>query len=241
VQKARILLFDIETTPNISYTWGRYEQNVIAVKTDWRILCVAYKWLGSSGVHFLTTQNKKDDKELCESLHKLLQQSDVVVAHNGDEFDVKKSKARFLVHGLKPIKHLATVDTKKVAKSAFRFDSNKLDDLGATLKLGRKKKHTGFDLWLGCMKDDPASWRLMEKYNRQDVILLERVYLKLRPWMKTHPSISALDGRKDCPKCGSSHVHSEGVRANSTTLSRQMHCISCNGWYLIPIRRVKEL
>ena len=32
--KQRILLFDIETSPLISYTWGIWEQDVIEVKEE---------------------------------------------------------------------------------------------------------------------------------------------------------------------------------------------------------------
>lgn len=232
---AKVLLFDIETTPNVSYTWGVYEQDVIQVREPWRILCVAYKWLHEDKIHFLSTKGQKDDKSLCKKLYDILSCADVIVAHNGDAFDIKKSCARFLVHGLPALKHLSSIDTKKEAKRRFNFCSNKLNDLGELLGLGKKEKHTGFDLWLGCMSNDADSWSLMERYNKQDVRLLEKVYLKLRPWIRSHPLMR--DDRDGCPKCGSDRVQSRGTRRNAASISRQMWCRDCDGWYVIPIKR----
>ncbi|NDA64053.1 MAG: hypothetical protein EBX50_18810 [Chitinophagia bacterium] len=236
--KPKVLLFDIETAPNLAYVWGKYEQDVIAFKSEWYLLSVAYKWLGDNEVHCLTIKGKKgNDKKLAKKLRDLFDKADVIIAHNGDAFDIKKAKARFVFHGLKPPSQFATVDTYKVAKRYFNFNSNKLNDLGLYLNLGQKIKHTGFDLWLGCMRDDKASWKLLERYNKQDVLLLEKVYNTLLPWMERHPNMALLTDRKGCPKCGSTQVHKDGVRANSSTLQQQWRCKSCKGYYLTRLQR----
>lgn len=236
--KPKVLFFDIETAPNLAYVWGKYEQDVIAFKSEWYLLSVAYKWLGDNEVHCLTIKGKKgDDKKLAKKLRDLFDKADVIIAHNGDAFDIKKAKARFVFHGLKPPSQFATVDTYKVAKRYFNFNSNKLNDLGLYLNLGEKVKHTGFDLWLGCMRDDKASWKLLERYNKQDVLLLEKVYNTLLPWMERHPNMALLTDRKGCPKCGSTQVHKDGVRANSSTLQQQWRCKSCKGYYLTRLQR----
>lgn len=231
--KPKVLLFDIETAPNLAYVWGKYEQDVIAFKSEWYILSVAYKWLGEKEIHCLTIQGRKgNDKILVTKLRELFHQADVVIAHNGDAFDIKKARARFIFHGLKPPSQFATVDTYKVAKRYFNFNSNKLNDLGIYLKVGEKVKHTGFDLWLGCMQDKAKSWSLLKKYNKQDVALLERVYNKLLPWMDKHPHMALLEDRKGCPKCGSSEVIKDGIRANSMSIQQQWFCKACEGYYL---------
>lgn len=236
--KPKVLFFDIETAPNLAYVWGKYEQDVIAFEAEWYLLSVAYKWMGDDEIHCITIQGKNgDDRKLAKKLRDLFDKADIVIAHNGDAFDIKKARARFAFHGLKPPSHFATVDTYKVAKRYFNFNSNKLNDLGKYLKVGQKVKHTGFDLWLGCMNDNRASWELLKEYNKQDVALLERVYNKLLPWMDRHPNMALLNDRKGCPKCGSSSVHKDGVRANSTTLQQQWRCKSCKGYYLTRLSR----
>lgn len=230
--KRKILLFDIETAPNLAYVWGKYEQDVIAFKEEWHLLSFAYKWLGEPSVHCITMQGQKNDKQLATKLRDLFNEADVVIAHNGDAFDIKKARARFAAHNLKPPSTFSTVDTLKVARKLFNLNSCKLNDLGLYFKLGEKVKHTGFDLWLGCLRNDRASWKLLEKYNKQDVTLLEKVYNKLLPWMERHPNVALLEGRKGCPKCGSVNVVKDGVRANSVALQQQWKCKDCHGYYL---------
>jgi len=231
--KPKVLFFDIETAPNLAYVWGKYEQDVIAFVNEFHLLSFAYKWLGSDKVYCETIKGQGgDDRKLAKKLRDLLDQADVVVAHNGDAFDIKKARARFVFHGLKPPSQFATVDTLKVAKRYFNFNSNRLNDLGIYLKVGEKVKHTGFDLWLGCLKENKKSWKLLEKYNKQDVTLLERVYHKLLPWMDRHPNMALLSEKVGCPKCGSSKVKKAGIRANSMSLQQQWQCKSCKGYYL---------
>ncbi|NBU33837.1 hypothetical protein EBZ38_03330 [bacterium] len=231
--KPKVLFFDIETAPNLAYVWGKYEQDVIAFVNEFHLLSFAYKWLGSDKVKCETIKGQGgDDKKLAKKLRDLFDQADIVIAHNGDSFDIKKARARFVFHGLKPPSQFATVDTLKVARKYFSFNSNRLNDLGIYLKVGEKVKHTGFDLWLGCLKDNKKSWKLLEKYNKQDVSLLEKVYHKLLPWMERHPNMALLQDRDGCPKCGSKHVHKDGVYANSMSLQQRWECQKCHGKFL---------
>ena len=132
---------------------------------------------------------------------------------------------------------MASVDTKKLAKSRFAFNSNTLGDLGRYLGVGGKLKHAGFGMWLGCMGGDAKAWRMMRLYNRQDVLLLERVYEKLKPYAINHPSLSAISERDGCPICGSGNVIRKGIRANASGIRQQMKCKCCGGWYLTRYRK----
>src|SRR3990167_899332 len=224
-EKPQIALFDIETTPNLGWTWGKYEQDVIEFEQQSYMLCFSVKWLNSPKIEtyslpdFSTWQKevkdksriwyKHDDKELVMKLWQVMGEADVIVAHNGNDFDLKYTRGRMLVHELNPPPESKTVDTLKLARRHFKFPSNKLDDIGRDLDVGRKLPHTGFHLWLGCMRGDPDCWKLMQRYNKQDVALLERVYLKIRPWATNHPNINIFKEEPPptaCPKCGSSHI-----------------------------------
>lgn len=238
----RILFYDIETFPNVSYTWGKWEQNVLSFKEEWSLASVAYKWGSEKRVHCIARCDFPDttDRTVVKKLHELFKSADVLVAHNGNSFDLKKMNARFLYHKLKPPKIPATIDTKLVAKRYFNLNSNSLNDIGVHLKLGEKVKHSGFDLWLGCMSGDKKSWALMKKYNRQDVVLLEKVYLEMKPWIQNHPNMGLLRHIKDgCPGCGGLEVYRRGIRANHRTLSQQWNCKTCGTWFLTPYKRAK--
>jgi len=225
----RILFFDIEISPNVSYTWpGKYELNVIAFKKEWEIMSIAWKWEGEKTRSLCNGDiGDKDDRKLCIVLHGLLDEADVVVGQNSDAFDIKKAKVRFLYHGLPPVKKLCSIDTKKIAKREFSFNSNSLDDLGNYLGVGRKIKHEGFDLWLKCLAGDKEAWRKMKLYNANDVDLLYRVYQKLKPWTQNHPNIALMSDVTGCPNCGHTEFGSHGIRYTQTRKYRRLVCKSC--------------
>lgn len=234
MSKAKILIYDIETSPNISYTWAMYEQNVIQFKKEWELLSFSYKWLDEKKVECVTRLDFRDksDKSITKALWKVLNEANVVVAHNGKAFDNKKAQAKFVEHGLSPVSPFTTVDTREIARAHFKFNSNKLDDLGKLLGVGRKIRiEEGFDLWLKCMDGNKKAFAKMAEYNKQDVVLLEKVYKKLLPWMKTHPNLANLEGRPEaCPKCGGLELQSRGTHCNTTTRYQRFQCKSCGGW-----------
>jgi uncharacterized protein YprB with RNaseH-like and TPR domain len=236
----KILFIDIETAPIMGLSWQIYDTNLMHVLEPTFMLCFAYKWLGKSKVHTKSlrdypgyTKNKKSDKALVKDLWELLDEADVVVAHNGDAFDIKKTNARFLVHGLQPPTPYKTVDTLKIARRHFKFDSNKLDNIGGYLNLGRKLPHTGKHLWLGCMNGDDAAWDVMCRYNAQDVRLLELVYDRLKAWSPSHPILTAIAPQKQtaCPTCLSFNVQRRGWRVNKVKKVPRFQCQGCGTWF----------
>lgn len=235
---AKITLLDIETSPNISYTWGMWEQNVIAFEEEWGILCYGHKELYEEQVHIVSRRDfkgyKKDlksDYAVCERLHQLLDASDVVIAHNGDRFDIRKINARLLFHGFDPPSPYQTIDTLKIARRHFAFNSNKLNDLAVHLHLGEKEKHAGFETWLGCMRGDPGAWEVMENYCGGDVNLLEDVYIKIRPWAEGTPNLAFLNDLPDgCAHCGCINLSRQGTRKTKTLSYYRYQCGDCGGW-----------
>lgn len=236
--KPKILLFDIETAPAKGWFWGVWETNVIEVEEHGYMLSWSAKWLDEKRVITRTLAdyrghkaNSSNDKKLVQELAELIDTADLVIAHNGDRFDILTTNTRMLVNGLKPLSPAKTVDTLKVARNKFKFMSNKLDDLANILGIGRKLPHTGKNLWFGCMNNDPKSWAIMRKYNEQDVRLLEAVYLKMLPWITKHPVLSHEHGLKcSNPTCGSTHLQKRGFQRTETTLKQRYQCQSCGKW-----------
>lgn len=230
-KKTKILLFDIETAPNLGYIWGKYEQNVIEYEQEWYMLCFAAKWLGDEETFVYRNTEHENDLDTVRELWKLFDEADIIIAHNGDDFDIKKSNARFIAHGMTPPSPYQTIDTKKVAKRYFKFNSNKLDDLGNLLGLGRKIDTGGFELWKGCMLGDKASWDLMCEYNIQDVELLEKVYLKMLPWITNHPNLNLTEGTVcNCPNCFGTNMVKHKLRPSRTGLRQQYQCMDCGAY-----------
>ena len=208
----KILLFDIETAPNLVYTWGLFKQNIAInqIERSWYILCWAAKWLFSDKVLFdvLSPEDaeKGQDELVTRSIWDLLNKADIVIAHNLYGFDKKRVQAKFVEYKLPPPEPYQMIDTLHVAKS-FDFTSRKLDYLGGLL-VGSKKIKTDFDLWRDCMGGDRTALKQMVTYCKQDVKLLEEVYLELRPWIKSHPNVGLYqesDGMY-CSNCGSTEL-----------------------------------
>ncbi len=234
----RILLYDIETTPIIGYTWGKWQQNVIDIQDDWHILCFAWKWLGEDETHIVSqrqfersyARNRKDDRQVVQELHRLFAESDIRVAHNGDKFDEKKVKSRFALHNLGNVPHAHTIDTVKVSRRHFAETSHSLNDVCRRHGIGKKIPHQGFDLWLGCMAGLDEAWDTMEKYNVQDIALLEGYYLFLRNggWMDQHPNVAIISGDLDgCKACGSHRLQKRGTRKTTAHRYQQYQCQEC--------------
>jgi len=237
-QQIKILLLDIETSPNLGYCWGKYQQDIIQFNKEWFILCFSAKWLDTRGMitqclpdYDLYKKDTENDKELIKDLWKLLDAADVVIAHNGDKFDLKKINSRFVFHGLLPPSPYKSIDTLKMAKRYFGFTSNRLGDLVKTLSIDGGKLDTGgFTLWLKCLSGDLVAWKKMTQYNKRDVELLEQVYLKLKPWDKLHPNMGVHSEERVCSRCGSSRLQSRGLYTSKTLIYNRFWCADCGGW-----------
>jgi DNA polymerase III epsilon subunit-like protein len=234
----RIAYMDIETAPNLSWVWGKYEQNALDTLIPSYFLCFAWKWADEKKIttyalpDYPTYKKNKDcDKALVKDLWKLFDEADIIIAHNGDRFDVKKTYARFIYHGLKPPSPFQTIDTLKVARRHFAFDSNKLDDLGKILKVGKKLPHTGFHLWRSCMEGCAKAWKKMRDYNAQDVRLLELVDKRLMPWQKNRPDMRLFNNSDGCPVCESDDIQKRGYSYAKTTKRQRYNCLECGHWF----------
>lgn len=227
----KILLLDIETSPNLAYVWGVFKQNVAVnqIAQSGAVLCWAAKWHDSETILFDSVK-KSGELRMLSRVHKLMDEADAVVHYNGKAFDVPTLNREFLRLGLTPPSPVRHIDLLHVARHHFRFVSNKLDYVSRYLGLGEKEHHDGFETWLGCMRGDKEAWRLMEQYNRQDVALLARLYLRFLPWIDRHPSHGAVDDEPVCPKCGSHDLKQRGHAYTSVHKYRRYVCVGCGGW-----------
>jgi hypothetical protein len=234
----KILFLDIETQPDLVWTWGVYEENAIAVKQHWQCLSFSAKWRGGKHItkglpDYAGYKPGGDDRKLMEDVWKLLDEADMVVAHNGAGFDIKKLNARFIAHGMTPPSPYALVDTKREVKNVAGFSSNKLDWLCQQLDLGRKlEKPGGWELWLKCMAGDKAAWKTMLEYNKHDVVLLEKLYELIAPWIRQPNAGLYTDEKMRCPNpmCGSMKLQRRGTARNRTRAYARFQCIACGAW-----------
>lgn len=227
----KILLLDIETSPNLAHVWGVWQQNIglPQLLESSRTICYSAKWLGENEVVFDSVMNNSH-KKMLKGIHTLMDEADAIVHYNGTKFDVPTLNKEFLLAGMPPPSPAKNIDLLQVAKKQFRFVSNKLDYVAQQLKLGKKTSHEGHELWVKCLAKDKEAWAKMEEYNRNDVVLLEKVYYKFLPWIKQHINYSAVLGERVCPNCGSERLQSRGFGYTRLGKYRRYQCTSCGHW-----------
>lgn len=233
--KPKILILDIETLPIQVYSWGIFKQvlsdNMII--KDSCVLSWAAKWFGKSTIlgDVLTPKEAiiRDDKRILKGMHSLLEECDVVIAHNGDNFDVKILNGRFLLNGMTPPSPYQTIDTLKQSRKNFKLTTNKLNYISKLL-FRKEKLSTNFDLWRRCDNGNSEALSYMFEYNKEDVVLLENVYKILLPWIKNHPNHSLYRTEFVCVNCGSEDIEESGHTYTSTGKYKVFRCNSCGGF-----------
>lgn len=236
VKGPRILILDIETTPMQAYVWKRWKENVSLDQTiaEWFMICWSAKWLGEEETFgdCCTPDEmlEEDDMRICYSLWNVLNEADIVIAHNGSHFDIPMINSRFAIHGFLPSSPYRQIDTLDVAKKSFKFSSNKLDALAGYFNIEHKDP-TDFKLWKACMEGDQEALNYMFSYNKKDVEILEQVYYKIRPWIKNHPNLATINMTEEllCPICGSHNVVPIPGKFSGTAVSQYQvyRCKDC--------------
>lgn len=227
----KVLLLDIESAPNTAYVWGLWKENIPIdrlIESSF-MLCWAAKWLDSDEIMF--GDYLSGNEHMLSQIHQLLDEAEGVVHFNGSRFDIPVLNKEFLVHGFNPPSPYIETDLYRVAKNRFRFPSNKLDYIAQRLGVGKKVKHAGMGLWIRCMEGDVEAMRDMQKYNEQDVRILEGVYKKMLPWIHRHANMSLDQRGVACPRCGSYKVHKRGTAYTGAMAYQRMQCQDCGGWF----------
>lgn len=246
VKSPQILVFDIETAPIVSYTWGLFDQNVglNQVKQDWSVLSWSAKWFqresdktvfGTTNAVYYQDNSKekdlRDDKKTLAGIHALLSKADVVITQNGKSFDQKKLNARFILQGFKPVSGFKHIDTKEIAFRKFGFTSNKLEYMTDKLCVKYKKqdhaKFPGFTLWAECLKGNKAAWREMKKYNIHDVLATEELYNKFMAWDTSLNLNVYTDYLSNTCSCGSSDFQKNGFQFTPNGKYQRYCCAKC--------------
>lgn len=228
----KILHLDIETAPTTAYVWGMWEQNVAMnqiIKPGY-VLSFAAKWNGSDEVLF-NSIHRSSKRQFLIAVHQLLTEADVVVHYNGKKFDIPTLNREFVLIGLLPPASYKQVDLLQVVRKHFKFPHNKLDYVAKALGCGGKKKHAGFEMWVDCMNGDEDAWAKMQEYNVEDVIILERLYNKLLPWISNHPNYGLYNDVADvCPNCGGHHLERRGFSHTAAGKYQRYQCKDCGSW-----------
>ena len=238
MSKPNILVFDIETSPITGYVWNLWDQNLglAQIKEDWSILGWAAKWYGDpeSKMMYMDTSKKRDvrdDKDVVKGLWELLDKADIVIAQNGNKFDIKKFNARAVIHGLPPVSHYRSTDTYKESKKVFSFSSHSLEYMSQALNKKYKKlkheRYPGFELWKAVLNGDKQAWGDMKTYCIQDVLATEELYTTIQGWIKTQNLATFFDDAEIRCVCSSTNLHKKGFIYTDAGKFQGYKCTAC--------------
>ncbi|MBF7012527.1 ribonuclease H-like domain-containing protein [Novosphingobium resinovorum] len=223
-------MLDIETKPATAYVWGFWDQRVGAeqVIAPGGTICVGAKFVGDKQ-SFLFSEWEHGHQGMLEGIHALMDQADALITYNGDKFDLPILNGEFALAGMTPPAPATSIDVFKSVRR-LKLGIHKLGYVGPRFGLGNKLTHEGFGLWKGVMNGDPKSQKKMARYCVQDVKLLEKLYLRVLPYITNHPHLVGQPAHT-CPACSSTKLHSRGWRRTRTMQVQRLQCQDCGSWH----------
>lgn len=232
---------DIETTPLIVKTWSMWKTTIqpANIVQDRGILCIGWKKVGAGKrASSVRVGADKTERQMLSEWRAAIDDADILIGHNLAHFDLKHITAKLIEHDLPPLQKLNVIDTLAEVKKVAKFSSNRLDFLCGKL-LNEHKLDTDMELWDACMAGDESALERMARYCRHDVEITERLYVRLRPYMKNHPNIAETDSA-NCPRCNSEIATVRKVYRTKNGQERaHLHCTACMAPFTIAARSEK--
>lgn len=240
-EKAKILIYDLEVSTTKleveTYSLKQYSPYLSHkdIVRDYAIHGVAYKWLGDEFTKCISVSPRApfNDEMIVRTFHDIVSQADIIIGHNVDQFDIKKLNTRFLKYDLPSIPKVQSIDTLKVARKHFKLTSNSLSYLAKFLDLDIEKDESPD--WEAIRSGDATALEYMRKYNKRDVEVTEKIYLRLRSWMDNHPNLNTIAPIKDvsgapvmcCDTCQSPRLVKNGFKYNKNSVFQKWSCKDC--------------
>lgn len=135
---------------------------------------------------------RSNDKELVTDILASLEEADIIIAHNGQAFDMPFLRTRALIHGLPPVHPRKLIDPVLLARRVFRFHSNRLDAIAQMLDTECDKTPLSPKYWIRAMGDgDKECLDYIMEHNIADVYVLEEVARKVMPYIKQIDAIGS--------------------------------------------------
>jgi len=258
IHHPQLTFFDIETSENQGRFWRPgYKVNLSPSNIDVERVILTASWAhqgenyvyNSGQLKFHKTKTGQyryipDDKYVIQEIVEGLANTDVLVHHNGDKFDLPWLNGRAAYHRIDGVGPIRTIDTLKLAKRLWNLNSYRLDYIGQYLGLGNKIK-TEYELWRDVLHGDKDAYKRMRDYCDGDVKLLEKVYEVMERYNTAYIKSNEVEGYDSpCPFCKGTNKQRRGYRHNLKTYRRIYQCVSeledgnrCSKWLVSTLRR----
>ena len=240
--EAKILLYDIECTGSLGWSYGLFQSNMHHVEVYPIILSFSYGWYDSRSITHHQVKIKfqdlfngkalKEEKRIMVILRDLFDKADMVMGHNSNGFDNKMAMAAFIKHRISPPSPFKNLDTLVMSK-AGRFASHSLQNLCNVLGIKGKTDVKHGSIWRDFVDGKRLARKQMEEYNDQDVDILYDVYKLLRPYARVHPNMNMYNDKPfSCTRCGGTRLQSRGTKKTDVATYRNYYCLNkeCGAW-----------
>jgi uncharacterized protein YprB with RNaseH-like and TPR domain len=224
VAKPKVLLFDLETT-NLAANFGV-------------ILCGAWKELSERKIHHVSVldsptfdKDPTNDRLVVKTMAEALSEADVIVGWYSQKFDFPFLQTRLLAHGMPPMPPIPHVDGWRIARYKMRLNSNRLASASAFLGVEEKTPLSG-PIWIKAAAGNRRSIKYVIEHCRQDIVVLEQVYRRIRPLSVAHPNTNVINDLADgCPVCGAvGRLQKRGWSIARVSRHQRYCCRECGAW-----------
>lgn len=248
----RILILDVERVKpeyrirswdrKIQNRWLNYDELTI----DARVSLACWSWYDEDEIHSAAEWDKGGRNQFLKRMHRVMEQADIIVTHNGANADEPWLLADFTVPrkgapGASQFKRLPElpptqrVDTLKVMRSP-RYKGIEFKGLDAVCQIvGLPGKTDRYDYLRmdAAVAGDRDAQEELTAYCKGDVAAERFVYDWLRPGIKNHPHLF-VDGKVAllvCNRCAEAETLPSAKRYMANVLSYEMlRCAGCTGY-----------
>jgi hypothetical protein len=160
---------------------------------------------------------------------RVYESADMTVAYNGILFDRPYLLAKCLEHKLPIPPNVPMQDPYFCVKANLRISRKSLQNTAYFLKLGNEKTPVEGKIWKKAGAGDAKSIKYIVDHCVADVLVLEELYVYLRPLMRTHWRLGGTLGQ--CRFCSSFKLQSRGtLMTKNKGEVRRVQCMECGGW-----------
>lgn len=216
---ARIVSWDIEAT---------------GLKADFAyLLCAGFKVLGEKPKIISIGDYKgknifDNEKRLVKDVIAEMNKADVLVSYFGTRYDHPFMNAKALEYGLEFPNPTPRLDLFFTAKSNLAISRKSMQNVAYFSNASHEKSPVEGKIWKAAMAGDRDALAWIEAHNLADIEVLEDVYIKLRPLMRTHPRINGIE---NCRTCGSSKLQKRGTTVSVLRGPQyRIKCTNCGSW-----------
>lgn len=217
-KQPKILFIDIEAS-NLSASMGY-------------ILAIGYKWAHEKKTHVMSLADypgskTTDDRNLLKAFAPVFREADIVVHHFGDYYDIPFIQTRRVIHGMKFLPKVQTVDTWRIAKKRLKFHSNRLDAILKALGCPYQKTALDGNMWIDASAGDRKALKYIVHHCKMDILVLEWVYNRIKAVWDQHPTTNYDAKSNACPVCRKGKMLSNGIRPTQKSVYRRLSCDRC--------------